>query len=233
MPSNFSCFSIYKEDYLDKQNQQDRQLILHLIKTKGKGKSIKEIKDLNKQKIKAPTTYIEMMQQFEGFRSLISIFFGKYCIPHQAITSIVQLVEQSKQSFKAQVRTDTKFCCKFMYAVDTCFQLWLDDCITATQRNRINDNILDCCQLIKGIHFGTFALNLPSSFTKPPAPKEQKETEAANAAGAAVAAKKDGSKKSKKKQLNKFIINESPCPEFKVKDGETWAGTFGNKLVKQ
>jgi hypothetical protein len=34
MPSNFSCFSIYKGNHLDGQNQQDRQLILHLIKTK-------------------------------------------------------------------------------------------------------------------------------------------------------------------------------------------------------
>ncbi len=54
-PSNFSCFSIYGGNHLDKQNQQDQQFILHLIETKGKGQSIKDIKDLNKQKIKAPT----------------------------------------------------------------------------------------------------------------------------------------------------------------------------------
>jgi hypothetical protein len=62
MPSNFSCFINYEGNHLDKQNQQDQELILHLIKTKGKGQSIEEIKDLNKQKIKAPRTYIEMMQ---------------------------------------------------------------------------------------------------------------------------------------------------------------------------
>ncbi len=195
MPSNFSCFSIYKGNHLDKQNQQDRQLILHLIKTKGKGQSIKELKDINKQKIKAPMTYIEMMQQFKGFQGLISIFFGRYGIPHQAITSIIQLVEQSKQSFKAQVRTDMEFSCKFMYAVDTRFQLRLKDCMTATRRDRIDNNILDCRQIIKSIRFGTFTLNLLSSFTEPPAPKEQKEAEAAKAAGAAVTARKEGGKK--------------------------------------
>jgi hypothetical protein len=86
------------------------------------------------------------MQQFEGFHGLISIFFSRYSIPHQAIISIIQLIEQSKQSFKAQVCTDTEFCCKFMYAVDTRFQLWLEDCMTATRRDRIDDNILDCRQ---------------------------------------------------------------------------------------
>jgi hypothetical protein len=84
-----SCFSIYKGNHLDKQNQKDRQLILHLIKTKGKSQSIKDIKDLNKQKIKATMTYIEMMQQFEGFSGLISIFFGRYSVAHQAITSVI------------------------------------------------------------------------------------------------------------------------------------------------
>jgi hypothetical protein len=213
-PSNFSCFSINKGDHLNKQNQQDRQLILHLIETKGKGQSIEDTKDLNKQKIKAPTTYIEMMQQFKGFSGLISIFFGRYSVAHQAITSVIQLVNRSKQSFKAQVRTDTKFCCKFMYAINTRFQLWLEDCMTATQRDRISNSILDCHLLIESIRFGTFALNLPSSFTDPPTPTERIEQEAAKApaaaAGAAGGTQKEGGKKGKKKQ-NWYIKNNSPC----------------------
>ncbi len=234
-PSNFSCFSIYEGNHLDKQNQQDPQLILHLIKTKDKGQSIKDIK-VNKQKIKAPTTYIELMQQFKGFSGLISIFFGRYSIAHQAITSVIQLVSRSKQSFKAQVRTDTKFCCKFMYTVDTRFQLWLEDCMTATQLDRINDSILDCCLLIESVCFGTFALNHPSSFTEPPTATEQIEQEAAKApaaaAGAAGGTQKEGSKKGEKKQ-NSYIKNNSPCHDFKLKEGKTWVGTFRNKLVSK
>jgi hypothetical protein len=74
-PSNFSCFSIYNGTHLDKEEQQDRQLILHLIKMKGKGQSIDEIKSLNKQQVKVQTTYNEMMEQFAGFKGLINIFF--------------------------------------------------------------------------------------------------------------------------------------------------------------
>ncbi len=47
--SNFSCFSIHEGTHLDEEEQQDRQLILHLIETKGKGQSIEEIKSLNNQ----------------------------------------------------------------------------------------------------------------------------------------------------------------------------------------
>jgi hypothetical protein len=223
---------------LNKQNQQDRQLILHLIKTKGKGQSIEDIKDLNKQKIKAPTTYIEMMQLFEGFRGLIHIFFGQFSITHQAITAIIQQVKRWQQSLKAQICTDAEFCSKFMYAVDMQFQLWLEDCMTATQRDRIDDSILNCHLLIESVHFGTFALHLSSSFTEPPATKEPTELEgakapAAAAGGAAGSAKKEGGKEGNKKKPNKFVKNKSPCPEFKVKEGKTWAGTLGNKLVSK
>jgi hypothetical protein len=83
------AFSTHEGIHLDKQNQQNRQLILHLIKTKGKGQSIKDIKDLNKQKLKALKTYIEMMQQLEIFCGLILIFLGKFSLFHQAITSII------------------------------------------------------------------------------------------------------------------------------------------------
>ncbi len=126
-PSNFSCFSVYEGTHLDKEEQQNRQLILHLIETKGKGQSIKEIKALNKQKIKAPTTYIDMMQQLAGFKGLTTVFFGKYSFGNQAIASLMTYIKRYKTSFKAKERTDAKFCSEFLYTVDTRFQLWLEE----------------------------------------------------------------------------------------------------------
>jgi hypothetical protein len=142
-PSNFSCFSIHEGTHLDKEEQQDRQLIYHLIETKGKGQSIEEIKFLNKQQVKVPTTYTEMMEQFAGFKGLIHIFFDQFSIAHQGITALTKQAEKCKLAFKAREQADQKFCCKFMYAVNTCFQLWLEDCMTATQRINVDDTILN------------------------------------------------------------------------------------------
>ncbi len=77
-PSNFLCFSCQKSTHLDEEDKQNCQLILHLIKTKGKGKGqlIEEIKALNKQQIKAPTTYLNMMQQIACFGGMCLMFFG-------------------------------------------------------------------------------------------------------------------------------------------------------------
>jgi hypothetical protein len=80
-PSNFSCFSIHEGTHLDKEEQQDRQLLLHLIKTKEKGQSIKEIKLLNKQIIKAPMTYHEMLLQLDFFAAYAQCSLGNSAGP--------------------------------------------------------------------------------------------------------------------------------------------------------
>jgi hypothetical protein len=69
-PSNFSCFSCHKGTHLDEEDKQNKQLILHLIKATGKGKSVEEIKAVNKQQKNSPTTYLNMMQQFAYFGGL-------------------------------------------------------------------------------------------------------------------------------------------------------------------
>jgi hypothetical protein len=68
-----------------------------------------------------------MIEQFAGFKGLINIFFGQFSVAHQAITALIKQVEKCKSAFKARERADQKFCCKFMYAVNTRFQLWLED----------------------------------------------------------------------------------------------------------
>jgi hypothetical protein len=141
-PSNFSCFSIHEGTHLDKEEQQDRQLILHLIKTKGKRQSIEEITSLNKQQVKVPTTYTEMIEQFAGFKELMNIFFGQFSVAHQAITALTKQLEKCKSAFKAREQADQKFCCKFVYAVNTCFQL-VGDCMTATMRTNVANTILN------------------------------------------------------------------------------------------
>ncbi len=85
----------------------------------------------------------EMIEQFAGFKGLINIFFGQFSIAHQAITTLTKQVQKCKSAFKAREQADQKFCCKFMYAVNTHFQLWLEDCMTATMRTNVDNTILD------------------------------------------------------------------------------------------
>ena len=55
---------------------------------KDTGQLVKEIKALHKQQIKAPTTYLDMMQQIAYFGGLCQMFFGQYSDAMQAIRSL-------------------------------------------------------------------------------------------------------------------------------------------------
>jgi hypothetical protein len=77
-PSNFSCFSVHKGSNVDEEEQHSRQLLLHLIEKEGKGRSVEELKALNKQILKAPSSYCDMVLQFNYFRGLCQMFFGQF-----------------------------------------------------------------------------------------------------------------------------------------------------------
>ena len=93
-PSNFSPFSFFKVEPLAIADQQNRHLILHLVETQGKGKTLDKIKASNKQEVKAPTTYLEMVHQPSFFAGACSIFWGGD-IPCQADTALVALIERN------------------------------------------------------------------------------------------------------------------------------------------
>jgi hypothetical protein len=92
-----------------------------------------------------------MMQQFAGFHGLAKFFFVKYSYSSQAMNACTFLIEKKKQEFKAKERTNTKFCSKLMYAVDTCYQLWLEECSTISQQNRVDQALLSFRNFVKAI----------------------------------------------------------------------------------
>jgi hypothetical protein len=59
------------------------------------------------------------------------MFFGWYSYARQAIKTLTSYIKKCKQSFKARERTDKEFCSKFMCVIDTCYQLWLEECMAA------------------------------------------------------------------------------------------------------
>ncbi len=170
-----------------------------------------------------------MMQQLVGFKGLTMIFFGKYSFGNQAKALLMTYIERYKTSFKAKERTDAKFCSKFLYAVDTRFQLWLEECSNADRRNRVDNNLLDFRNLIVSVRFGTFELNLPSPFSEPK-PKDPIITP--KKGGGLKGKENEGNKnKNKGKKNNKRTVNASPPPKFKLAQGKTWGISLANKNV--
>lgn len=242
-PSNFSCFSVHEGNNVDEEEQQSRQLLLHLIEKEGKGRSVEELKALNKQILKAPSSYRDMVLQFNYFRGLCQMFFGQYSWACQAMISLIETLEKNKNSFQARARSDPVFCSKFMYAVDIRYQIWLEDCSLANRRDQVDDGALQFGTLIEMVRFGTFELALPSVFTSPapaaprggdgedhPNGKGNKRGNDDKGEGRKKKGRDRGDAKPDGAQSNK-IENDEPFEEFKLKVGETWQGTFRQKNV--
>jgi len=173
-----------------------------------------------------------MVQQLQFFAGLCSIFFGENSIPCSAISALVALVERNRHILKAR-EADKTFMSQFLFAVDTRFQLWLDECMSLPCRTQVDDSILNFTSTIEAVRFGTFSITLPLTFVSPKA----KDPPAANggAPNKRAADKKDNdanpSKKNKRTNGREGgrVKNESPPTSCKMQQGETWATHFANK----
>jgi hypothetical protein len=113
-----------------------------------------------------------------------------------------------------------------MYTIDTRYQLWLEECMTATSQSRVDNSILKFRSIIEQVRFGTFKLRLLSVFAAPtPAIKVTPTPKIDNKIEDPV------DKKGNKEKNNKRFINKSPSEAFKLTQGETRGGSFANKNV--
>jgi hypothetical protein len=62
------------------------------------------------------------------------MYFRQFSWPKRSMLLLMRSLEKNKSSFKARERTDPQFCSKFMYAIDTRYQLWLEECMLQTQK---------------------------------------------------------------------------------------------------
>jgi hypothetical protein len=235
-PSNFSPFMICESEPLTTLGNNNQKFTLHLEDTMGKTSD--DIATGSKLTVKAPTIFHEMLQQLKFFRSACTIFFGVNSIATVSLNALILLIDTNKHIFKS-LEVDTKFMCKFLFAIDKRFQLWLEGCMTLTTRTAVDDGILNFLPLVDTIRYSTFDLRLPLTFIKEqekptPSTKSNKCQNGGGGGGGGGdpddGAGGDGTQKKKKKSAK--IINEHQPEQFKMRNGETWATNFANKCVQ-
>ena len=168
-----------------------------------------------------------MIQQLQFFTGACAIFFGENSIPCSAISALVALVERNRLILKAREANKT-FMSQFLFAVDTRFQLWLDDCMSAPSRNQVDDSILNFGPIIEAIRFGTFAVTLPLTFATP----KDKNTPAPTGGAKRQERKDDDDNQAKKKKGRTQgreggrVMNDSLPASCNLQQGVTWGTHF-------
>jgi hypothetical protein len=122
------------------------------------------------------------------------IFFGKLSVGSQCLRSLQTMIDCTRSTFKVRECLDTEFYTKFLFAVDTRYQIWLKQCKIAQSQSNVDDSIIDFAHLVSKVLFGSFHISLPPTFKI----KEPKATAATTANG-----KKDSSNVSRTKEQGK------------------------------
>jgi hypothetical protein len=214
---------MFKVDPIQMSEQQNCHFILHIILTQGKGQTIDKIKSSNKQIVKAPSTYLEMIQQLKYFAGTCDIFFGKHSVATASIIALISVVEKYKQPFKAKAIEEGNLARKFVFAVDKQMQVWFESISQAKVRSDVDDSTLNFLGLVDSVQNGNFVQSLPPTFSKTIYSKKRQSNTKSNSNG--IKKQKDNSKRS--------VTSSSQIQEFKMLPGETWVSNFVGKREGQ
>ena len=165
------------------------------------------------------------------FTVATDILFGKLNVGSQCLKALSNMMNRYKSIFKAKECLDEEFPAKFLFAVDTRFQIWLNDCKSAKFRNKVDDSIIGFRPIINQVIFSSFNMNLPPTFSM----KAPKDTLTAGTGwGGGKCEEDDDDKRNKKKgkgngKKHTLVKNPFPHSEICMLANETWAGNFVGK----
>ncbi len=149
-PSNLSPFTVYELDPLSSA-QNECCVQLHLLSKNTEGKSLKEIKASQKQEVKVPEMFEELVQSFVFYFGITTILFRKKSALVNGISGLIYCMRQNKIVFKTRIAGNNEFATKFIFAVEIRIQRWLKACMTYDDRSMINDCLVNFDTIVKSV----------------------------------------------------------------------------------
>ena len=228
-PSNCTPFA-FRELQPMNMNQKSRSLICTMVNQKGGlAQSAEEIKKKAKQNIEAPSDYNEMIFQLKAFVALIEILFGDDSITAEKLKTFVQLIEAQSIYYKGVAVYDEFFPTKVLWTVCTRFQLYLESCTRAEDREEVDNTLIDFSSDHRDIILNRFSANLPASFKAVELGTDKDADTDAESEKITTKKRKKRNEK-EKKEKNPSVKNDRQCAEFKLKEGELWTQFAGMHL---
>ena len=162
MPNNLSCF-VFKEK-LSCKGDGERSLILYLRENDGKVRTNKEINELLRQVVTAPTSYTQMLERMQIFTVLNKIFVGANGKSTRGLGDLIKRMTRNASALKHMISSNPTLPAQSCLAVDKRVQRWLEQCEEASDRIEVNDRIVDFDNLFEDLLDGRFSCTLPAVF---------------------------------------------------------------------
>ncbi len=163
-PSNCMPFAV-RELQAAQMNQKSRLLVCTMINHKGGlTQSVEELKAKAKQDVVAPSDYNKMIFQLKAFTAMIDILLGDGSVVTKRLTRFIRAIETNALIYKARAALDDFFPSKVLWAVCNQFQTFLASCAHTTDREDVDDSIIEFTLDHTDIVLDRFSPTLPPCF---------------------------------------------------------------------
>ena len=164
-PSNFSTFSFPEKKIFAKHAITDC-IILQLKEVSGKGLSNDDVEAALKQGIEIPTSIDSMRYSIFNIAAASKFFFVIYSLLSQALIKVHNHIIQNRTTYLSLSFQDKMFISKFLFAVDTRINLWLESCEESQMRDEVDDDLINFSEILSQVRVRNFDYKLPPSIRK-------------------------------------------------------------------
>ena len=162
-PSNFSPFSFPKKSLLSSRNAENNSLYLVLKEVSGKGLSDHDVSAVMKQGVKVPKSIEELRFNIHNTVSAAKFFFSDYSMLPNNLSIAHNHIIKNYSIYESLALEDVEFIAKFLFAIDSRIQSWLESCESKQDREEVDDSIIDFSDLLWQVKVRLFHTNLPAS----------------------------------------------------------------------
>ena len=213
LPSNFSFLLVPKKKP-SASGQRNKSMMLQLKVLNGQGWSEKDFKDAAKQGIEAPSSIEELRFQLENLAGLAAFFFGEKSLLTRRLIEFTTKIKTRVVAFDAQQESDFEFASKIGYAVDTRTFRWLQQCRDASDREGVDDLLVNFTPILNDVLLDRFVQPLPESISC--FSKKKRKSDADEG--------RQGPKKPKgNEDETKKVFNEDMEADWALREGEDYS----------
>jgi hypothetical protein len=164
-PSNFSTFSFPEKKVFAKHAITDC-IILQLKEVSGKGLSNDDVEAALKQGIEIPSSVDSMRYSIFNIAAASKFFFGEYSALSQALIKVHNHIVHNRTTYLSILYQDSMFIAKFLFAIDTRVNLWLESCEESSMRDEVDDDLINFFEILNHVRIRNFDYKLPPSIRK-------------------------------------------------------------------
>ena len=139
-------------------------LVIQMKQASGKPLSDAEFATLTAQGPTPACDPLELQFSLDIYRHVLQFFFGPHSHPVVTLTKVVRHIERHRDSYHIQHQRDPDFCAKFQFCIDNSINLFLHECYECTDRNHVDDELINLEVESGSVIRGSFIQVLPATY---------------------------------------------------------------------